>query len=81
MSVSEFAGILNRYVATYPAGVGMKNKMTSLGYLGLIAGLAGLIWYLNVGPGAPRVNAQGTKGFKATEQIGVEQAVDFPIDI
>ena len=56
----------------------MKNKMTSIGYLGLIAGLAGLIWYLNFGPGASPVNAQG---FKATEQIGVEQAVDFPIDI
>ena len=59
----------------------MRNKMTSIGYLGLIAGLAGLIWYLNFGPGAALVHAQAAKGFKATEQIGVEQAVDFPIDI
>ncbi|MFT5122637.1 MAG: hypothetical protein ACI9QL_002631 [Candidatus Omnitrophota bacterium] len=59
----------------------MKSRMTSIGYLGLIAGLAGLIWYLNFGPGAPAANAQGGKAFTPTEKIGVEQAVDFPIDI
>ena len=57
----------------------MKNgRMTSVGYLGLIIGLGALIWYLNFGPGAPVAQAQSSK---ATEQIAVEQAVDFPVDI
>ena len=63
-------------------------KLNTSGYLGLIIGLMTLIWYLNFGPGVQKAQAQekketppAAKKFTPTEQIGVEQAVDFPIDI
>ena len=63
-------------------------RLNTPGYLGIITGLIALIWYLNFGPGVHRVKAQeekeakpAVKTFKPTEEIGVEQAVDFPIDI
>jgi hypothetical protein len=64
-------------------------KLNTSGYLGLIIGLMTLIWYLNFGPGVQKAQAQeeketpaaAAKKFTPTEQIGVEQAVDFPVDI
>jgi len=58
-------------------------RLTTPGYLGLIAGIAGLIWYLNFGPGAPASQAQTSApgSFQPAEQIGIDQPVEFPVDI
>ena len=62
-------------------------RINTTGYIGLIIGLLTLIWYLNFGPGLQPSQAQekkeeaAAKKFTPTEQIGVEQAVDFPVDI
>ena len=63
----------------------MKIRCTMKGYIGLLVGLVGAAFYLLAPPATPPARGQESAKppgrFAPTEQIDVEQPVDFPWDI